>query len=153
MAFLRRKSVIITICVLIGTLVFSTVGLIVVYALNNNKENDKLILSVNAYDFASGSITSDSYSSYTIGSLAAWQNFANSVNSGLTFSGRTVQLTANINFGGSSSILKSCFSGVFNGQGYTLSNISTYGEGVVITSANPSALVFYSLFPLKRLSY
>jgi len=58
--------------------------------------------AASTYDFASGAITKDNYDTYTIGNLTALQNFATSVNNGVTFYDeenekcKTVKLTADI---------------------------------------------------------
>ena len=66
-----------------------------------------------------------------IGTAEEMWNFAKDVNNGNTYEGKTIKLTNNINLNCSEekpwypigSINKSIFSGNFDGQGYTISNL------------------------------
>ncbi len=67
----------------------------------------------------------DSTTTFTISSYNALQLFADDVNDGKTYEGKTVKLKADIDCGGASlgiGCKGTAFSGVFDGQGYAISN-------------------------------
>ena len=74
-------------------------------------------------------------SPYTISDADHWNEFVNSVNNGFSYSGKIVQLTANININSSVGLREDFpFSGTFDGAGHTLTaNISANGAN---TSGN-----------------
>jgi hypothetical protein len=74
-------------------------------------------------------------SPYTISDADHWNEFVNSVNNGFSYSGKIVQLTANININSSVGLREDFpFSGTFDGAGHTLTaNITANGAN---TSGN-----------------
>ena len=111
-----------------------------------NKRNSANVSA--AYNFSSGTISSDAnYTEYTIGTLAALNNFASSVNGGVTFANKTVKLTANIDCGGAGVGIgtnDSYFQGFFDGNGKTISN---YSPNSYVTSTTISdSYKAYGLF-------
>ncbi len=147
----KGKSVIITICVLIGAILFSGFSVIIANLVKNDNNSERFL--VDAYDFSSSSLTigddgfckidDDSYNNnyiFTISDLTGLKRFAGTVrgdtyNDGRTYSGKTVVLSENISVGGALSIgwyndaliafgeRNRWFEGTFDGQNHTISNI------------------------------
>ncbi len=72
---------------------------------------------------------------YEIGSREGYEYFASLVNNGYDMNGITIKLTADLDFEGASvdsiaAVSNSCFRGVFDGQGKTISNISMKNYGL-----------------------
>ena len=147
--FLRKKSVVITIFVLIGTMVFSALGLgiysVVDFVQDKVSEAsmvDQDIMdgggggTITIFDLADGAVSSADNNVYIIGSLTALQNFQASVNdNGVSFENKTVKLTADVDCGGQEITIglhddgffgigykDNYFKGIFNGQNFTISN-------------------------------
>ena len=87
------------------------------------------------YNLGNGIISTqddyDKYETYTIGSLDGLYNFRDSIRNDFDFSGKNITLTNDINCNGSeiyigeeSSQYNDSFGGIFNGNGYTISNVS-----------------------------
>ena len=57
---------------------------------------------------------------YNISSAAEWNAFATALNNGISFSGRTVTLTADISVSTMAGVEDKCFAGTFDGQGHTI---------------------------------
>ena len=138
---IKQKGLKITIFVLLIILAISVFCGILIIVVDLNI--DRRYSPHAAYDFGSGSITDAESSNYTanstfeISSLSEFNNFSESVAAGLTFAGKTVKLTAEVSGGHGSEIkpvgikinnngnVSSCkaFSGTFDGQGHTISNV------------------------------
>ena len=114
MEFIKRKSVLITLCVLIGTLVFSAFSLAVFNIFEKSKEEQSHYeLGVQAADL-------------TISDLAGLKAFASNTDS---FYGKLVVLSADIDCGGER-VNKDHFSGTFDGQGYAIKNLYVKDQDV-----------------------
>ena len=143
---IKRKSVIITIIMLIGIMVFSAFSLVVFNVLKS-KKNEQYNLNVEAaytFDDSNGRIEKTSDSRYSSNSVfyittpTGLNEFSVSVAYGCDFSGKNVYLSNDINMAGynwqpigasmDGDVLHETseyFKGNFNGQGYTVSNLST----------------------------
>ncbi len=126
-------------------LTFSAVGMTVSNIIDGlSKQPTKTPAEVNAADL-------------TISNLSELQTFANSVNDGNSYSGKTVVLSADIDCGGAGVGIGdgngdgNYFKGVFDGCGYTISNVkyTSYYEKVKSynLAINQQTCKAYSLFP------
>ena len=133
------KAILISLLIVFSTSCFSLL-FVNAYKTFTKKEPQ----AATTYNFASGAITKDSYDEYTIGNLTALQNFEKSVKIGISFydytnkKPKTVKLTSDIDCQGESIgigyyddsnsaygvIFDYIFQGNFNGQNFTIKNVS-----------------------------
>ena len=76
---------------------------------------------------------------YVITSYEGWEKLASLVNSGTVFSGKTIYLTTSLNMSGKTVTVNGTgdsnrFQGVFDGQGYTIDNVTTLASNTSFTS-------------------
>ena len=142
---IKRKSVIITIIMLIGIMVFSAFSLVVFNVLKS-KKNEQSNLNVEAayyFDNSNGALTySDTEykdnDKFYIQSVRGLKSFSKTVDNGCSFSNKIVYLSNDIDMAGQTfQPIGACmdggyitreyywFSGEFDGQGHTIKNLYT----------------------------
>lgn len=158
MAFIKRKSVLIILYVLIGTLIFSAFSLAVFNIFEKSKDEEKTNLQVAAaYDFSQGVLSGVGDSNYgneefSISSPIELINFSNSVKNGCHFKTKRVYLNNDIDMSGynwqpigadmDEDVLNTAdthypFLGKFDGCGCTISDLTT------TINDSPRGIYFY----------
>ncbi|MGN0787909.1 MAG: hypothetical protein ACI4L6_02470 [Candidatus Onthoplasma sp.] len=146
------KRILIMVTTILSITMFSLLAVVAVSStvLDSHRENNISRAATTTYDFANGALTSTStnYTSntnFTISGVAGLKNFAFSVSNGCSFEGKTVSLSNDIDCTGENiPVIGACkenetyyerykvtngpygwFNGTFNGQNYSLSNITS----------------------------
>lgn len=143
---LKTRSIIITLCVLISTIVF-VCSSVLIYNIVKNYISRKfaeaaVVLPDDAggtageYYFKDGALSSgdSAYTSNTlfyVSSLSDLKNFEESINRGSNFLNKKIILTRNINCNAVDLSFASLFSGTLDGDGYQISNFNINGYNVV----------------------
>ena len=82
---------------------------------------------------------------YNISSTAEWNAFATALNNGISFSGRTVTLTADIAITTMAGVEDKCFAGTFEGQGHTITINMTASVQFTSLFCNADSATFQNL--------